>query len=86
MVHDKRSAAAATIEQHRHPRRTLRSMLAVGGVYSDHEIDGAIDALLYATRDGRACVYCGNGGGAMVPIGHVDGCQVFAHEDCRRGT
>jgi hypothetical protein len=35
-----------------------------------------------AQRDGVACVVCGGEDGAMVPVGTVDGCQVFAHRGC----
>ncbi len=34
-------------------------------------------------RDGLACVECGSTEGAMRPVGHVDGCQVFAHASCQ---
>lgn len=32
--------------------------------------------------DGLACVECGRTDGAMMPVGVVDGAQVFAHEEC----
>ena len=38
--------------------------------------------LTRAQRDGLACVECGSTEGAMRPVGHVDGCQVFAHPAC----
>ncbi|MCX4774019.1 hypothetical protein [Streptomyces sp. NBC_01285] len=33
-------------------------------------------------RDGVACVVCADEDGSMVPVGHVDGVQVFAHPTC----
>jgi hypothetical protein len=35
-----------------------------------------------AQRDGIACVICAEETGAMIPVGAVDGCQVFAHRPC----
>lgn len=32
--------------------------------------------------DGLACVGCGRSGGAMRPVGEVEGVQVFAHQVC----
>lgn len=35
-------------------------------------------ALTEAQRDGRACLFCGNDVGPMVPVGELDAVQVFA--------
>ncbi|MER6343762.1 hypothetical protein ACWC10_00390 [Streptomyces sp. NPDC001595] len=35
-----------------------------------------------AQLDGIACIVCNEEDGAMVPVGTVDGCQVFAHRAC----
>jgi hypothetical protein len=32
--------------------------------------------------DGQSCVACDDSWGPMIPVGRVDGCQVFAHEAC----
>lgn len=34
-----------------------------------------------AQLDGRACVRCGRDKAPMVPVGTIDGCQVFGCED-----
>ncbi|MGW1541037.1 hypothetical protein ACWCPM_12510 [Streptomyces sp. NPDC002309] len=38
-----------------------------------------------AQLDGIACLVCADEEGAMVPVGVVDGCQVFAHPACVDG-
>ncbi|MEV7378343.1 hypothetical protein [Streptomyces lydicus] len=35
-----------------------------------------------AQLDGVACIMCGGEDGVMVPVGEVDGCQIFAHPMC----
>ncbi|MFI1436330.1 hypothetical protein [Streptomyces lydicus] len=35
-----------------------------------------------AQLEGIACIMCGGEEGAMVPVGEVDGCQIFAHQMC----
>ncbi|WP_103538627.1 MULTISPECIES: hypothetical protein [unclassified Streptomyces] len=35
-----------------------------------------------AQLDGAACVVCAGEDGEMIPVGHVDGGQVFAHPEC----
>lgn len=44
-------------------------------------IEPRLDGLTEAQRDGLACVYCGRQGDAMVPVGEIDGVQVFAHAE-----
>lgn len=49
----------------------------------------AVVGLNAMQRDGLACIRCGREHGSMVPVGRVDGVQVFAHElestACLRG-
>ncbi|MEU7096073.1 hypothetical protein [Kitasatospora aureofaciens] len=36
-------------------------------------------------KDGSACVACDGRDGPMIPVGRVDGTQVFAHDGCAFG-
>ncbi|MCX4825112.1 hypothetical protein OG883_35680 [Streptomyces sp. NBC_01142] len=52
-------------------------------MYATITIPGVdILTLTPAQLDGIACVVCEGEDGAMVPVGTVDGCQVFAHVGC----
>lgn len=41
------------------------------------------DTLSDDQRDGRACVTCGRDDRPMVPVGHLNGVQIFACTACQ---
>lgn len=43
-----------------------------------------VQGLTSAQLDGQGCLICGDDSGPMRPVSRIDGCQVFAHERCRR--
>lgn len=54
-----------------------------GHVGAHASVDGVDCAQLNeAQRDGRACLRCGGEDGGMVPVGRIDGVQVFVHRVC----